>query len=152
MTTKISERIKEQRTNKGLSQAELAAIIDVSMHTVFRWEKGQNQPDAQEISKLSSFFNVSSDYLLGKTNDAGIVTNETQTKMIRIAEELDRMVRDLSHDNPEISILMRNTAEHWDELNDTEKQSIADGFAFVLGRTNADIEKRFKKESRHGRL
>lgn len=152
MTIQLSERIKELRTSMGLSQADLASKVNVSMHTVFRWEKGQNQPNAQELSAISAFFNVSADYLLGKTSNPECISSETEVKRIRLAEELNNMVRDLSHDNPEISILMRNTAEHWDELNDIEKQSIADGIAFVLGRTNADIEKRLKKESRHGRL
>ena len=132
MTIQLPRRIKELRTNMGLSQTDLASKINVSMHTVFRWEKGLNQPNAQELSSLSAFFNVSADYLLGKTNNPESITNETETKRIRLAEELNNMVRDLAHDNPEISILMRNTAEHWDELDDIEKQAIAICIAILL--------------------
>ncbi len=61
-----AERIKELRLEKGISQAALAKAIGVSQKAVDFWEKGENEPKASYILKLAYFFDVSTDYLLGR--------------------------------------------------------------------------------------
>ena len=61
-----AERIKELRLEKGISQAALAKAIGVSQKAVDFWEKGENEPKASNILKLADFFDVSTDYLLGR--------------------------------------------------------------------------------------
>lgn len=61
-----AERIKELRLEKGISQAALAKAIGVSQKAVDFWEKGENEPKASYILKLAEFFDVSTDYLLGR--------------------------------------------------------------------------------------
>ena len=58
-------RIKELRQEFKLSQQQLAKEIGVSQKAIDFWEKGINEPKASYIKKLAIFFNVSSDYLLG---------------------------------------------------------------------------------------
>ncbi|MEG1662451.1 MAG: helix-turn-helix transcriptional regulator [Clostridia bacterium] len=60
----IGARIKELRLEKKLSQASLAKIINVSQKAVDYWERGVNEPKASYIVLLSTFFDVSTDYLL----------------------------------------------------------------------------------------
>lgn len=62
---KISERIIELRKEMNLSQQSLAIAIGVSQKAIDFWEKGINEPKACYIVALASFFNVSTDYLLG---------------------------------------------------------------------------------------
>ncbi len=61
-------RIKELRQKKGINQAELAKVFGVSQQTISSYEKGIREPDIETLNNLSDFFNVSLDYLLGKTN------------------------------------------------------------------------------------
>lgn len=61
-----AERIKELRLEKGIFQAALAKAIGVSQKAVDFWEKGENEPKASYILKLADFFDVSTDYLLGR--------------------------------------------------------------------------------------
>lgn len=61
----LVQRLKELRTAEGLSQRQLAAALKVSHVTVNQWEKGEYLPGARELKKLSLFFGVSADYLLG---------------------------------------------------------------------------------------
>lgn len=61
-----AEKIKELRLEKGISQAALAKAIGVSQKAVDFWEKGENEPKASYILKLADFFDVSTDYLLGR--------------------------------------------------------------------------------------
>lgn len=62
------ERLKELRIEHSLSQAALAKIIKVSDSTICFWETGINEPKLTYIKKLATFFDVSSDYLLGLTD------------------------------------------------------------------------------------
>lgn len=62
---KFKERLKELRLEKMLSQSELATKIGVSQKAIDFWEKGINEPKASYVCLLSTFFNVSTDYLLG---------------------------------------------------------------------------------------
>ena len=65
----INERITDLRTMTGLSQKELADRIDVPTSTLCRIEQGKIANVSNDVLiKLASFFNVSTDYLLGLTN------------------------------------------------------------------------------------
>lgn len=63
----IGRRIKELRTEKGLTQQELAEILNVSSMSISFYENEQRKPDSEFIIACSRFFDVSADYLLGKT-------------------------------------------------------------------------------------
>lgn len=63
----FAERLIEQRKEKGLSQASLAKQIGVSFAIVCYWETDKSEPTAPNLVKLADFFNVSVDYLLGRT-------------------------------------------------------------------------------------
>ncbi len=62
----LSKNIKELRTEKGLSQEQLAKQIGVSQKAIDYWERNVNEPKASYIIKLADFFDVSADYLLGR--------------------------------------------------------------------------------------
>ena len=61
----FSKRLIELRTEKGISQKELAKILEVSSSNISYWEQNKGEPIASNIVKLAKFFNVSTDYLLG---------------------------------------------------------------------------------------
>ena len=63
----IGRRIKELRTENGLTQQELAKILNVSSMSISFYENEQRKPDSEFITACSRFFDVSTDYLLGKT-------------------------------------------------------------------------------------
>mgnify|MGYP004709725803 FL=1 len=57
--------ILELRTDRGLSQEELAEEVFVTRQAVSRWENGETVPNTETLKLLSSFFNVSINTLLG---------------------------------------------------------------------------------------
>ena len=61
----LGKKIKELRLEQNLSQRELGTALGFSNQTVSFWESGQREPDMDALIKLSKFFNVSADYLLG---------------------------------------------------------------------------------------
>ena len=62
-------RLKELREERNLTQMEVAKAIETSQSNIGRWEKGLNEPAASYLIKLANLFNVSTDYLLGISND-----------------------------------------------------------------------------------
>jgi len=65
----FGQRLRELREEKKITQAELGNKIGVSGATINRYEKGFRQPDPETLSKLADFFDVTVDFLLGRTDD-----------------------------------------------------------------------------------
>ena len=67
----FGERMKEQRefTEPRLRQEDVGKILGMSQRKISRLEKEDINPTPEEIVKISKFYNVSADYLLGITND-----------------------------------------------------------------------------------
>lgn len=62
---KIKLRIAQLREAKGITQAELAKAMSISYQSVSKWETGNAYPDITMLPKLSRYFGVSTDYILG---------------------------------------------------------------------------------------
>ena len=62
----IGEVIKELRLERDLSQQKLAEAIGISQKAIDYWERGVNEPKASYVARLADFFEVTSDYLLGR--------------------------------------------------------------------------------------
>ena len=58
-------RIKELRTERGITQADLAKILKISDRAVGYYENGDREPDYSTLLKIADYFDVSIDYLLG---------------------------------------------------------------------------------------
>lgn len=77
----FGSRLKKLRENMNISQRDLAKIISLSPSTVAMYELDKRNPDKETILKVSELFDVSTDYLLGKTNIENINKN-IKTKSI----------------------------------------------------------------------
>ena len=60
-------KIKDLANEKGVSLSELERSIGVSNGSISKWEK--SSPKADTLQKVADYFNVSVDYLLGRTNN-----------------------------------------------------------------------------------
>lgn len=61
--------LKELREEKGLSQRQLAILVDIKQANISRWEAGKIVPNVIDCWKLADFFDVSIDYLVGRDYD-----------------------------------------------------------------------------------
>lgn len=69
---------KRLRKARGLSQKALGDRLGLGQGTVSQWEVGRTMPDLQTVIALADFYGVSTDYLLGRTdNPLSIVPRET---------------------------------------------------------------------------
>lgn len=64
----ISQRIRELRAEKGISQKNLAHQLFVSPQAISKWERNDATPNPEAITKMAEIFGVSADYLLGRTD------------------------------------------------------------------------------------
>ena len=61
-------RLKALRESRGMTQRDFATDFGVSKGTVGMWESGAREPRTiDEINRIADYFGVSSDYLLGRT-------------------------------------------------------------------------------------
>lgn len=63
----LGERIRELRRERGMTQEELAGILYVNRTAVSGWENGKRLPDIFVLCNIADIFNVSLDYLVGRT-------------------------------------------------------------------------------------
>lgn len=64
----FSKRLKLLRKERNLTQNELADILHIKNTTISNYENEVSSPDMDMIGQIASFFNVSTDYLLGKSD------------------------------------------------------------------------------------
>lgn len=64
----LGKRLKELRTLKKLTQTDVANVLGVERSTYGKYETGDSSPDYEKLIQLAEFFDVSVDYLLGKTD------------------------------------------------------------------------------------
>lgn len=70
------EKIKELRLNKKVSQQEVADFLEVTKQAYSLYELGKRNVDNEALLKLSEYFGVSVDYLLGKTDNKPEVSDD----------------------------------------------------------------------------
>lgn len=64
----LNDRLKEVRTEKNISQSQLAKDTGLSQSAISFWESGERLPSIQAVIILAKYYNVSADYLLGLTD------------------------------------------------------------------------------------
>ncbi len=65
----VGEKLRELRLNKNLKLANLAKVINRSYQAYSQYELDKRQPSIDMIIIIAKFYGISSDYLLGLTND-----------------------------------------------------------------------------------
>ena len=61
--------LKEIRKKKKISQQRLAIDLNMNQNTISRYENMERQADYETLVRFADYFDVSLDYLLGRTND-----------------------------------------------------------------------------------
>jgi len=64
----LNVRLKQLRENMGFSQEQVAEKIGISRNSVYNYETGERKPDSDILIKYADLFDVSIDYLVGRSN------------------------------------------------------------------------------------
>ena len=65
----LAERLRFLREQRNLTQADVAKEIGIATFTYQRYEYGEREPSASLLKTLADFYNVSADYLLGRSEE-----------------------------------------------------------------------------------
>lgn len=68
----LGERLKKLRNERKITQEELGKIVNVTKVSISGYENGNRNPDTETLQKLADFFNVSTDFLLGRTDEPDV--------------------------------------------------------------------------------
>ena len=82
----MGDRIAELRSNAHMSQFQLAKVLGIGTSTLGMYETNKRKPSPKVLKRIADYFNVSTDYLLGRSN------NEKEKKGLSLDEAVDSVM------------------------------------------------------------
>ena len=64
----FQERLIEQRKLNKITQRQMAEFLQIAQPSYIRYENGSSEPSLESLVKIADYFDVSVDYLLGRTD------------------------------------------------------------------------------------
>lgn len=116
----FGERLRLLRKENNLTQEQLASYFGMKKSRISQYELDKRQADDDFKKQLADFFNVSLDYLLGRTNDKNIID---------IPQEYTDKYKVTSKDKKQYLEHMKKANEAFfmnDEFNEEDKKEILD--------------------------
>lgn len=106
----LATRLRGLMEDSKTTQIELAKSLRISRQSVSQYMDGSMQPNAEKLSNIAKFFNVSSDYLLGRTNVRTLATDIiTACKITHLSEEFVEYLKNSDFRRYEtINIMFKN--------------------------------------------
>lgn len=86
----FSQRLKQLRVSKDLSQSELAELVGLRYAHIGRYERGLSDPSAEMLKKMAAALDVSTDYLLNGNEQAAAVADLKDKDLVNIFREVDQ--------------------------------------------------------------
>lgn len=88
----FGERLKRLRVNRSMTQDELGLIFEppLSQSTIGTYERGMRQPTLENLVVISNYFNVSTDYLLGLSDEEKTITEFKEENPKELKEFLNK--------------------------------------------------------------
>lgn len=107
-------RLRDLRRERDLTCKELAKFIEVSPQTINKWENEQIYPSMEKLKKLAKFFDVSTDYLLGNSDERNPYQIEkdfeietvNNSKKIELNNRLNKCLSDLNNKQLEVLVII----------------------------------------------
>ncbi|SET00546.1 helix-turn-helix domain-containing protein [Anaerobranca gottschalkii] len=110
------KRLRELRKEKKINQLKLAMDLNMTQASISKYEMGKREPSLEVLEKLSDYFGVSTDYLIGKSN---------------IRKNID--LKSLNED--EINLILK-----YQKLTTKEKENVHNFIDFIVNNKNKNID------------
>lgn len=88
----FSNKLKKLRKEKDVKQKDVANVLNISASAYGFYEQGKRTPTSDMFSKLADYFDVSVDYLLGKTDNPKTIKNKEEPKEKDIEKIIDELM------------------------------------------------------------
>jgi transcriptional regulator with XRE-family HTH domain len=126
----LKYNLKKLRKMKNVTREDIAEALDLSVHTVAKYEQGKIQPTLETIEKLTKFFKVSYDALLGSKSDYELINECSKNN------NLERLLS-----NPYI----KNTVETMKPLTPQNRASLNLYAKYLLAMQNNELKQLTKE-------
>ena len=90
----FKERLKKVRVEKGISQSELAKSIGVHVTNISRYERGENRPTSDVLTKLANSLDVTADYLMGGSVDDNAQKTISDKELLSQFQKVEKLPND----------------------------------------------------------
>lgn len=128
-------RLKKLRTDRKLSQRELAEKFNISQSAIAYYESGKKEPNHEMLQKLADFFGVSLDYLLARSDNSVIdsvenlaasdddrpATKEDIERLLKHNPELKEMALLFLESPPGIKQAVKNILKEFKEKEENDR-------------------------------
>lgn len=105
----IGTRMKELREDHDLTQSALSEKLGMSRNSIATYERDNSIPSIDVLLKYADFFNVTTDYLLGRVNDKEIKVIENRyVRMLVKQDSKDKEIQELKEKLTRIAKLISN--------------------------------------------
>jgi HTH-type transcriptional regulator, competence development regulator len=120
----LGDRLRKLRLDKKLTQEELGKKINVTKVSISGYENGNRTPDTETLQKLADFFNVTTDYLLGRTDKPN--PPEGDDKELGTLARINQLIKEYG-----IEQMGFFDIEKWKSLSEEEIEEIIKHFEWV---------------------
>ncbi len=96
----LGDRLRALRERKGLKQTEFAERMGIPNQNVSNYERGFRQPDYDTLKKFADYFEVTTDYLLGRSTTPNM-SEEEEFQSFANDPELERWYKELPNSEEE---------------------------------------------------
>lgn len=135
----FGKRLKGLRERENLSREALAKKIGISYWSLSKYETGNREPDIDTLQKIADFFDVTLDYLTGRSDDP--TGYPTHLKDLPPMERLERFIKE----NDFRDLYFSRSGSYFDDLTSEE----VDELIFALIDVKKDVARREReKENR----
>ncbi|MBD9696252.1 helix-turn-helix transcriptional regulator [Enterococcus faecium] len=128
----LLDRVDNLIKEKKMTRAELERKLDFSAGSLRNWNK--STPSGDKIQKVADYFDVSTDYLLGRT-DKRHYYDLTEKEKKDIAIQAERLLEGLDSD--------AETNYYGEPLDDEDKEKLYDAIQLALSLTKVKAKKKF---------
>lgn len=118
-------RLKALRMQKKLTHQDMADFLGITRQGYSKYENGQSQPDIDTINKLAQFFNVTTDYLLGRTDEPNPI--ESDNEELGTLARINQLIKEYG-----IEQMGFFDIEKWKQLSEEEIEEIVKHFEWVV--------------------
>lgn len=132
----IYDRVKSLCAQQKISVAELERKLNLSNGSVSKWNK--NQPNSEPLTKISDFFQVSTDYLLGRTDKKYWDLSERESS--DIAQQVEDIINGMEDGGA------ADMQFYGEPLDDEGKEKLAIALKMALELNKQEAKKKFTRK------
>lgn len=90
MNNIFGNRLRNLRISENITGVELGKILNVTKVAISNWESGKRTPDQETLTKIADYFDVTTDYLLGRTDNKKLTVKDEKS----IQKDLKDIIND----------------------------------------------------------